>query len=51
MMTILSTILILLTFIWALPIWQYSRRFGYAPCGFAGISLIGFVILRANGTI
>jgi hypothetical protein len=48
--TILLIILILLV-IGALPSWQYSRGWGYAPAGGLGTILIIVLILVLLGTL
>lgn len=48
--TILIIVLILLL-IGALPTWNYSRSWGYAPGGAVGIALIIVIILLLMGRI
>lgn len=46
--TILLVILILLL-IGALPVYPYSRKWGYAPGGFLGVVLVVLVIMLLMG--
>lgn len=50
MITILLVILILLL-LGALPMWPYSRPWGYAPSGLLGLVLIVLLILVLIGRL
>jgi hypothetical protein len=48
--TILLIVLVLLV-IGALPAWPYSRSWGYAPSGLAGLIVVVLLILLLTGRL
>ncbi len=44
-------IVIVLFFLSMLPIWPYSRRWGYEPSGAVGIALVVLLMLLATGRL
>ena len=44
-------IVVLLLLIGAIPTWPYSRGWGYAPSGVAGVMLVVVLVLLAGGRI
>lgn len=50
MATILLIVLVLLV-LGALPTWPYSRNWGYAPSGVAGLIVVVLLILLLTGRL
>jgi hypothetical protein len=44
-------IIVFLLLIGAMPTWPYSRGWGYAPSGVAGVMLVVVLLLLAGGRI
>ena len=44
-------ILFILLLLGAIPVWPYSRRWGYGPSGFIGLLLIVVIILLIAGVL
>ena len=51
MLSALLIVLVLLVLISALPTWPYSRDWGYAPSGGAGLILVIVLVLLLAGYI
>jgi hypothetical protein len=51
MLSTILIILLILLLIGALPVWPYSRRWGYWPGGLVGLLLVILLILFLAGVI
>jgi len=50
-MGLILLILLVLLLVGAIPTWNYSRSWGYAPSGLLGVVLIVVVILLLTGRL
>lgn len=51
MLTTILFIVLVLLLLAALPVWPYSRRWGYAPGGLLGFLLLVLLILWVAGIV
>jgi len=51
MLSTILIILLILLLVGALPVWPYSRRWGYWPGGLVGLLLVILLILFLAGVI
>jgi Protein of unknown function (DUF3309) len=50
-LAVIALILIVLTLVGAIPVWSYSRNWGYAPSGVIGVYLLAMFSLLLLGRI
>ncbi len=49
MLTTILTIILILMLLGSLPLWPYSRGWGYGPSGVVGLALAIVLVLRLFG--